>query len=102
MDDFGTGYSSLGVLKDIPVNLVKIDQTFVRNISQDSFDATFIQFIVRLCHNVGKRVCLEGVETEEEYQIVKKSGPEYIQGYYFGRPVPVKEFEEKYLELRKA
>lgn len=102
MDDFGTGYSSLGVLKDILVSLVKIDKTFVRNISQDSFDATFIQFIVRLCHNVGKRVCLEGVETEEEYQIVKKSGPEYIQGYYFGRPVPVKEFEEKYLELRKA
>ena len=58
MDDFGTGYSSLGVLKDIPVNLVKIDQTFVRNISQDSFDATFIQFIVRLCHNVGKKMCI--------------------------------------------
>lgn len=97
MDDFGTGYSSLGVLKDIPVDIVKIDQTFVRGIQNDAFDATFIRFVVALCHDVGKEVCLEGVETTEEYDIVKNSGPEYIQGYYFGRPVPPEEFENKYL-----
>ena len=65
MDDFGTGYSSLGVLKDIPVDIVKIDQTFVRGIQNDAFDATFIRFVVALCHDVGKEVCLEGVETTE-------------------------------------
>ena len=97
MDDFGTGYSSLGVLKDIPVDIVKIDQTFVRGIQSDAFDATFIRFVVALCHDVGKEVCLEGVETTEEYDIVKDSGPEYIQGYYFGRPVTADEFEKKYL-----
>ena len=81
MDDFGTGYSSLGVLKNTPVDLVKIDQTFVREIS-NSFDVTFIRFIVALCHDVGKEVCLEGVETGDEYGVVKDIGLEYIQGYY--------------------
>lgn len=97
MDDFGTGYSSLGVLKDIPVSFVKIDQAFVRGIESAPLDAAFIQFIVSLCHNVGKKVCLEGVETEQEYNIVKKSGLEYIQGYYFGRPVTKEKFEKLYL-----
>lgn len=95
MDDFGTGYSSLGVLKNTPVNLVKIDQTFVREISS-SFDVTFIRFIVALCHDVGKEVCLEGVENQEEYSIVRNIGLEYIQGYFFGRPVPADRFEEMY------
>lgn len=98
MDDFGTGYSSLGVLKDIPVSFVKIDQAFVRGIESAPLDAAFIQFIVSLCHDVGKKVCLEGVETEQEYNIVKKSGLEYIQGYYFGRPVTKEEFEKLYLD----
>ncbi|MBS6642961.1 MAG: EAL domain-containing protein [Clostridiaceae bacterium] len=96
MDDFGTGYSSLGVLKNTPVDLVKIDQTFVREIS-NSFDVTFIRFIVALCHDVGKEVCLEGVETGDEYGVVKDIGLEYIQGYYFGRPVPAEIFEKNYL-----
>lgn len=99
MDDFGTGYSSLGVLKNTPVNLVKIDQTFVREIT-NSFDAIFIRFIVELCHDVGKKVCLEGVETEEEYQIIKGIGLEYIQGFYFGRPVTAEVFAKKYLEQK--
>ncbi|MCB5714311.1 GGDEF and EAL domain-containing protein [Lactonifactor longoviformis] len=97
MDDFGTGYSSLGVLKNTPVNIVKIDKTFVDGVEKNSFDATFIRFIVALCHDVGKEVCLEGVETAAEYEIVKGSGLEMIQGYYFGHPVSWEEFEERYL-----
>lgn len=100
MDDFGTGYSSLGVLKNTPVNIVKIDKTFVDGVEKNSFDATFIRFIVALCHDVGKEVCLEGVETAAEYEIVKGSGLEMIQGYYFGYPVDVKEFEERYLSVK--
>lgn len=92
MDDFGTGYSSLGVLKDTPVDIVKIDRTFVEGMQKDAFDMTFIYFIIQLCHNVGKEVCLEGVELEEEYEIVKASGMEYIQGYFFGRPMEAAQF----------
>ena len=97
MDDFGTGYSSLGVLRDMPVDLVKIDQAFVKNVEKDTFNETFIRFIVTLCHDVEKEVCLEGVETEEEYGIVRKNGLEFIQGYYFGHPSTPEEFEIKYM-----
>lgn len=96
MDDFGTGYSSLGVLKSTPVDLVKIDKAFVKGIMENAFDATVIRFIVALCHDVGKKVCLEGVETEQEYNIVKNSGLEYIQGFYFGRPVEAECFEKEF------
>ncbi len=85
MDDFGVGYSSLASLKSIPVDIVKIDRGFVRGITSDLFNATFIRSITELCHDVGKKVCLEGVETEEEYRVVKPLGMELIQGYLFGR-----------------
>lgn len=98
MDDFGTGYSSLGVLKDTPVNIVKIDRTFVQGMQKDAFDMTFIYFIVKLCHDVGKDVCLEGVELQDEYDKVKVSGMEYIQGYLFGKPMEAKQFQKRYFE----
>lgn len=97
MDDFGTGYSSLGVLKQAPVDVVKIDRAFVKDILDSRFDATFIRFVVAICHDVGIEVCLEGVETEEEYQIVKKMQLDDIQGYLFGKPV-----EEEALTARLA
>lgn len=96
MDDFGTGYSSLFSLKNIPVNVVKIDRGFVKEITTDMFNATFIRTITQLCHEVGKSVCLEGVESAEEYNVVKYSGIEFIQGYYFGRPMSADDFEAKY------
>lgn len=94
MDDFGVGYSSLVSLKSIPVDVVKIDRGFVQGITSDLFNATFIRSITELCHDVNREVCLEGVETEEEYRTVRGLGMEYIQGYYFGRPVSAREFEE--------
>ncbi|TQX29492.1 c-di-GMP phosphodiesterase PdcA, partial [Clostridioides difficile] len=86
MDDFGTGYSSLEVLKFSPIDIVKIDRVFVKDILKSKFDATFIHFIVAICHDVGIKVCLEGVETQEEYDLVKQIKPDYIQGYLFGKP----------------
>lgn len=86
MDDFGTGYSSLEVLKFSPIDIVKIDRVFVKDILKSKFDATFIRFIVAICHDVGIKVCLEGVETQEEYNLVKQMKPDYIQGYFFGKP----------------
>lgn len=96
MDDFGMGYSSLLSLKNIPVDIVKIDRGFVSGIAKGRFNLIFIKAITELCHNVGKRVCLEGVETEAEYRAVCDTGLELIQGFYFGRPVTAGEFEGKW------
>lgn len=98
MDDFGTGYSSLGALKDSPADIVKIDRTFMKDILTSSFDATFIRFVVELCHDVGIEVCLEGVETEEEYGTVSKMGLDMIQGFLFGRPLTKEDFSSRYLK----
>lgn len=97
MDDFGTGYSSLDLLKNEPADVVKIDRAFVKDIVCSEFDSTFIRFIVALCHSVNIIVCLEGVETWEEYNIVRTMDLDLIQGYLFGHPIPAKDFEIKHL-----
>ena len=97
MDDFGTGYSSLGMLKTSPADVVKIDRTFVRDILTSQFDATFIHFVVALCHDVNIKVCLEGVEREEEFDRVRPMGLDFIQGFLFGKPVPPDAFEQGFL-----
>lgn len=97
MDDFGTGYSSMLSLKRVPVDFVKIDRGFVKGITTDPFNATFIRAITELCHDVGKEVCLEGVETETEYKAVKNTGLELIQGFFFGVPVDAATFEREWL-----
>ena len=78
----------------------KIDRAFIRDIQTSTFDATFIKFVVELCHAVGISVCLEGVETNEEYEVVGGMGLDYIQGFLFGRPLPEEEFERRFLEGR--
>lgn len=97
MDDFGTGYSSLGMLKTSPADVVKIDRTFVRDILHSKFDETFIRFIVELCHHVGIKVCLEGVERDEEMRLVAPMHLDYIQGFLFGRPMNVNDFSHAFL-----
>lgn len=92
MDDFGTGYSSLEILKTVPVNVVKIDRAFVKDITTSDFDATFIRFVCQLCHAVNMEVCLEGVETWEEYDLVSTMGLDIIQGYLFGKPMTPEAF----------
>lgn len=97
MDDFGMGYSSLFELKNTPADIIKIDQGFVTGLTTDLFTSTFIRSITELCHDVGKTVCLEGVKTEEEYNVAKDIGIDMIQGYYFGRPAAPNEFEAEFL-----
>ena len=97
MDDFGTGYSSLEILKEVPADIVKIDKAFVKNIMNSSFDKTFIKFIVELCHDVGIKVCLEGVERIEELDIVSPMNLDFIQGYLFGKPQHSEVFFKNYL-----
>lgn len=81
--------------ENIPVDIVKIDRGFVKGITSDLFNATFVRAITELCHDVGKKVCLEGVETKEEYDVVKNSGLELIQGFYFGYPINAEMFEKQ-------
>lgn len=87
LDDFGTGYCSLAALKHTPVDIVKIDRTFVQGILHNKFDATFISLVTEICHTVSIDVCLEGVENKEEYEFVKKIPLDSIQGFYFGKPM---------------
>lgn len=96
MDDFGTGYSSLEILKEVPADIVKIDRAFVKNIKTSLFDKNFIRFAVELCHNVGIKVCLEGVESDIEYRIVHDMNLDFIQGYYFGKPQTKEDFQKNY------
>lgn len=95
MDDFGTGYASLEILKTVPADIVKIDQTFVRDIKISKFDKTFIRFIAQICHDVDIEVLLEGIETEEEFNVVEPMELDYIQGFLFGRPQSEEEITNK-------
>lgn len=87
MDDFGTGYSSLSLLKNEPLDIIKIDQSFVRNITEDSFNYAFMNAIIDLCHQIDLKVIVEGVETKDELDVIEKFNPDYIQGYYTGKPM---------------
>jgi diguanylate cyclase (GGDEF)-like protein/PAS domain S-box-containing protein len=94
MDDFGTGYSSLSVLKKLPINQLKIDQSFIRDISIDSDDAIIVQTIIAMANKLGMEVIAEGVETEEQRAFLELQGCPVIQGYLFGKPVPIEQFEQ--------
>lgn len=92
MDDFGTGYSSLGMLAKLPADVVKIDREFITMIDKNHFNQTFIAAVIALCHNVGMTVCVEGVEREEELHIVQSLSADYIQGFYFSKPISKSSF----------
>lgn len=92
IDDFGTGYSSLNYLKELSVNIIKIERSFVKNIKYNSYEHTFLEYIIKLAHIINLKVCVEGIESYEEYDIVKGLGVDIIQGFLFGRPVSASEF----------
>jgi EAL domain-containing protein (putative c-di-GMP-specific phosphodiesterase class I) len=93
MDDFGTGYSSLAYLKQLPLDQIKIDQSFTRDISLDPTDAIMVKTIIDLARNFRLHVIAEGVETAEQLAFLRENGCQAYQGYLFGRPCEVNAFE---------
>jgi EAL domain-containing protein (putative c-di-GMP-specific phosphodiesterase class I) len=93
LDDFGTGYSSLSYLKRFDIDYLKIDQSFVRNLKPLSEDLILCEAIIVMAHKLGIKVIAEGVETQEQQQLLIRAGCDYAQGYLYYKAVPAAEFE---------
>lgn len=101
IDDFGTGYSSLAYLKRLPVHKVKIDKSFIHGITENQEDLEIVKAIIALSRSLGLDIIAEGVETEEQRDILFEYGCEYIQGYYYSQPLAAEEIEKNYFNKTK-
>jgi len=100
IDNFGTGYSALNYLKRLPLDILKIDRSFVRSIVTDPSDRATVEAIASLSHHLKMKVIAEGVENKEQLDILKKEKCHKVQGYYIARPLPAQEFEDFVLANR--
>ena len=103
MDDFGSGYSSLNMLSDMPIDVLKMDMKFVRNIEENETDMLLVKLIIDIARYLNLEVVAEGVENDKQLSLLQDAGCNLVQGFYFSRPLPPEEFEkliEKEIELR--
>jgi EAL domain-containing protein (putative c-di-GMP-specific phosphodiesterase class I) len=94
MDDFGSGYSSLNMLSDMPIDVLKMDMKFVRNIENSETDFRLVELILDIAKYLNLTVVAEGVETKGQLELLQNAGCNIVQGYYFSRPLPPEEFEK--------
>ncbi len=102
LDDFGTGYSSLNHIRQLPFDVIKIDQSFVKDLAEDSYSQAFVKMVTELADAIHVKVCVEGIETREQYDVVRKMPITMIQGYYFDKPMDAASFEEKYVAEKEG
>ena len=102
MDDFGTGYSSLGMLSHLPIDALKLDMSFVRSAFGEKRDVRMIELIIDIADYLHVPVVAEGVETEEQYLVLKAMGCDLVQGYYFSKPVPPEAFDHFLIDRTEA
>ena len=93
LDDFGTGYSSLGYLNSLPIDTIKVNQSFIGKLSEDPDSQTIVAAIIGLAHGLGMTVVCEGIETAEQHDLVVKLGSDFCQGFYFARPMPARDLD---------
>ena len=93
LDDFGTGYSSLNYLRKIPISTLKVDKSFIDNMSSSTKEEKIIKNILEMAHSMDLKVVAEGVENEQQLITLRNMECDYIQGYYYSKPLPPKEIE---------
>jgi EAL domain-containing protein (putative c-di-GMP-specific phosphodiesterase class I) len=93
LDDFGTGYSSLSYIKRFPVDVLKVDKSFVRDMGEDNSDRALVDAIINMAGSLSLTVVAEGVESQRQLELLEQAGCHCVQGYYFSRPVPADEIE---------
>lgn len=96
LDDFGTGYSSLNHIREMPLDVIKMDQTFVQDLDKDTYSQAFIKMVAELAQTIGVYVCVEGIERKEQMEVIEGMKVRMIQGFYFGKPMTRKDFDEKF------
>lgn len=98
MDDFGTGYSSFNILKDIEIDILKMDKTFFKDLEKNERARIIIETIVKMCKRLQIKTVAEGIETKGQMDFLKQVGCDVVQGFYFSKPLTIQEFEEKFLK----
>ena len=98
IDDFGTGYSSMAYLKQLPINALKVDRSFIRDMNSNIHDETIVRSVINLAHNLGLKVVAEGVEDKETMDALRELMCDQVQGYYIARPMPWDELQSAMAE----